>query len=173
MEDLVKAGLVKHIGVSNFCVSLIRDVLSYATIKPAILQVELHPYLTQEKLLRYCAENSIHVTGFSPFGALSYIPLGMAKGEDSVLEKAVVRDAAKRLGKTPGQVVLRWAVQRGTSIVPKTSRPDRLAENLAIFAFELTADEMKAISALNQNRRFNDPGVFCELAFGTFFPIYE
>ena len=141
--------------------------------RSAILQVELHPYLTQEKLLRYCAENGIHVTGFSPFGALSYIPLGVATAADSVLETPVVKAAAKRLGKSPGQIVLRWAVQRGTSIVPKTSRPERLAENLAIFDFELNADEMKAISGLNQHRRFNDPGVFCELAFGTFFPIYE
>jgi D-xylose reductase len=84
-----------------------------------------------------------------------------------------VKAAAKRLGKTPAQVVLRWGVQRGTAIVPKTSRPDRLAENLAIFDFELTAEEMAAISGLNQNRRFNDPGDFCESAFNTFCPIYD
>ena len=70
-------------------------------------------------------------------------------------------------------MVLRWGVQRGTAIVPKTTRPDRLAENLALFDFELTADEMATITALNRNRRFNDPGVFCEAAFNTFCPIYE
>ena len=173
MEELVAAGLVKHIGVSNFNVALIRDLLSYASIRPAVLQVELHPYLTQEKLLRFCREEKIAVTGFSPLGAPSYVPLGMAKPEDSVLEQPVVKAAAARLGRTPGQVVLRWGVQRGTSIVPKTSRVERLRENLALFDFELSDAEMTAISALNRHQRFNDPGVFCELAFGTFFPIYE
>ena len=75
--------------------------------------------------------------------------------------------------RTPAQVVLRWGVQRGTVIVPKTSHTDRLKENLAIFDFELTAEEMDAITALNCQRRFNDPGDFCESAFHTFFPIYE
>ena len=84
-----------------------------------------------------------------------------------------MREAAQRHDKTPAQVLLRWGVQRGTAIVPKTSNPARLAENLALFDFELSADEMRAISALNRDRRFNDPGQFCEAAFHTFFPIYE
>jgi D-xylose reductase len=133
----------------------------------------MHPYLTQEKLLRFCKEEKIAVTAFSPLGALSYVPIGMAKPAESVLDQPVVKAAAKRLGKSPAQVVLRWGVQRGTAIVPKTSRPERLAENLAIFGFELTPEEMAAISGLDQNRRFNDPGVFCEAAFNTFCPIYE
>ena len=74
---------------------------------------------------------------------------------------------------TPAQVVLRWGIQRGTAVVPKTTRPERLAENLAVFDFELTPDEMTAIGGLNRNRRFNDPGVFAEAAFNTFCPIYE
>jgi D-xylose reductase len=69
--------------------------------------------------------------------------------------------------------VLRWGVQRGTTVIPKTCKKERLAENIALFDFSLTNDEMKAINGLNQNRRFNDPGHFCELAFNTFFPIYE
>ncbi|HEX5470463.1 MAG TPA: aldo/keto reductase, partial [Lacipirellulaceae bacterium] len=85
----------------------------------------------------------------------------------------VVRDAAASHAKSPAQVVLRWAVQRGTAAIPKTIRAERLRENLAIFAFELSTTEMDAISALDRNRRFNDPGVFCEQAFHTFFPIYE
>ncbi len=173
MEELVDAGLVKNIGVCNFGVSLLRDLLSYARIPPAMLQVELHPYLTQEKLLRFCAAADIAVTGFSPLGALSYVPLDMADATDSVLEQAVVKQAAQRLGRTPAQVVLRWGIQRGTAIIPKTTRPERLQENLALFDFALSAEEMTAISALNQYRRFNDPGNFCEAAFDTFFPIYE
>jgi D-xylose reductase len=173
MEELVAAGLVKNIGVSNFGTSLLRDLLSYAKIQPAVLQVEMHPYLTQEKLVRFCHQEKIAVTAFSPLGAPSYVPLGMATENDSVMNERVVRDAAARHKKTPAQIVLHWAVQRGTAAIPKTAKAERLRENLSIFDFELSAEEMKAISALDRNRRFNDPGVFCETAFNTFFPIYE
>jgi D-xylose reductase len=173
MEDLVRAGLVRNIGVCNFNVSLLRDLLSYAQIAPAVLQVELHPLLAQEKLLRFCREKGIVVTAFSPLGAASYFSLGMAEPAESVLEHPTVRDAASRHRKTPAQVVLRWGVQRGTAVIPKTTSPERLRENLAIFDFELSAAEMAAIARLDRNRRFNDPGVFCEKAFNTFFPIYE
>jgi D-xylose reductase len=173
MEALVTAGLVRNIGVCNYNCALLRDLLSYATIAPAVLQIELHPYLTQDRLVRYCHEAGIAVTGFSPLGPQSYLSLGMAKPEESVLEQPAVRAAAQRHGKTPAQVVVRWGVQRGTAVVAKTSRSERLAENLALFDFELSTDEMAAISALNRNRRFNDPGVFCEAAFHTFCPIYD
>jgi len=173
MESLVTAGLVRNIGVSNFNVALLRDLLSYAEIAPAVLQIESHPYLTQERLLRFCREEKIVATAFSPLAAASYYSLGMADQQESVLEEHVVRDAAARHGKSPAQIVLRWGVQRGTALIPKTSRPERLRENLAIFDFELSASEMAAISGLNRNRRFNDPGVFCEAAFHTFFPLYD
>jgi D-xylose reductase len=173
MEELVAAGLVKNIGVSNFGTSLLRDLLSHAKIPPAVLQVEMHPYLAQEKLLRFCHSEKIAVTAFSPLGAPSYVPLGMATHDDSAMNEPVVREAAARLKKTPAQIVLHWAVQRGTAAIPKTSKVERLRENLSVFDFELSADEMSGISALDRNRRFNDPGVFCEKAFNTFFPIYE
>jgi diketogulonate reductase-like aldo/keto reductase len=173
MEELVQAGLVRNIGVCNFGVSLLRDLLSYAEIRPAVLQVEMHPYLAQEKLVRFCSEEWIAVTAFSPLGAASYFQLGMATQDEAVLNQPVVREAAEHHGKSPAQVVLRWGVQRGTAVIPKTSRPERLRENLAIFDFELTVGEMAAISGLDHHRRFNDPGVFCEKAFNTFFPIYE
>lgn len=173
MEQLVADGLVKNIGVCNFNTALLTDLLSYAAIPPAVLQVELHPYLTQEKLLRFCAERGIVVTGFSPLGASSYFSLNMAQPEEAVLDEPTVLEIAARHQKTAAQVVLRWGVQRGTAIVPKTSRPERLRENLDLFDFELSSDEMREISQLNRNRRFNDPGDFCETAFGTFCPIYD
>jgi diketogulonate reductase-like aldo/keto reductase len=173
MEDLVRAGLVRNIGVCNFNIALLRDLLSYATLPPAVLQVELHPYLAQPKLLRFCREEGIVVTGFSPLGAASYHGIGMAEPHESVLAEPVVQDIAARLGRTPAQVVLRWGVQRGTAVVPMTSNPARLSENLSLFDFELTPDDMAALSALDRHRRFNDPGVFCERAFHAFFPIYE
>jgi len=173
MEQLVSDGLVRNIGVCNVGCTLLRDILSYASIRPAVLQVELHPYLTQEKLLRFCQQEKIAVTGFSPLGALSYVSIGMADKNESVLNQPCIQQAAVRHEKTAAQIVLRWAVQRGTAILPKSCNLGRLAENLALFDFELSEDEMTIINGLNSNHRYNDPGNFCEQAFGTFFPIYE
>lgn len=173
MEELVEAGLVKHIGVCNFNSGLLLDLMAYSTVKPAMLQIESHPFLTQEPLIRFAGDLGLAVTAFSPLGALSYVSIDMATEADTVLTAAPVIAAAERTGRTPAQVVLRWGVQRGTAIIPKTTRPERLRENLALFDFELDTQEMAAISALNQDRRFNDPGVFCEQAFNTFCPIYD
>ena len=173
MQDLVDRGLVREIGVSNFGVSLLRDLQSYARIQPSVLQVEMHPFLAQEKLLRFCKEAGIAVTAFSPLGAQSYFQLNMAESGESVLKQPVIREIAETHGKSPAQVVLRWGIQRGTAIVPKTSSEARLRENLDVFDFQLSDDEMASISGLNRNRRFNDPGYFCEAGFNTFFPIYE
>ena len=173
METLVQKGLVNRIGVCNYNTALIHDLMSYATIKPAMLQIEAHPYLTQEKLIRCARGYGIDVTAFSPLGAQSYFELGMADSGESLLGAAPVMVAAQTHGKTPAQVLLKWGVQRGTSVIPKTSKPERMRENIDIADFELSAVEMAAISALNQNRRFNDPGVFAEAAFNTFHPIYD
>jgi D-xylose reductase len=173
MEELVRARLVRRIGVCNYGCSLLRDLLTYADIPPAVLQVELHPYLVQQKLVRFCQEAGIAVTGFSPLGAQSYFALNMAEQSESVLANPVILNIASRQRRSPAQIVLRWGLQRGTAVIPKASSPERLRENLALFDFELTAEEMDAISGLDRHRRFNDPGVFCEQAFHTFFPIYE
>ena len=173
MEQLVDAGLVRRIGVCNLGTSQIRDLLSYARIRPSVLQVELHPYLTQKPLVRFAHENDIAVTAFSPLGAISYQPLGMAADDESVIETSVIRSIASDLERSPAQVVLRWGIQRGTSVIPKSSDPDHLAQNLALFDFELSDAQMSQIDTLDQNRRFNDPGVFGEAAFNTFFPIFD
>jgi D-xylose reductase len=173
MEELLRAGLVKRIGVCNLGTSMLRDLLSYATVRPAVLQVEMHPYLTQQRLLRYCREERIAVTAFSPLGADSYVPIGMARAEESVLLDPVVTDLARRHGRTPAQIVLRWGVQRGTAVIPKTQQPARLQENRGIYDFELTDVEMRQIDSLDRNRRFNDPGEFCQRAFNTYYPIFD
>lgn len=160
MEELVREGLVRNIGVCNVGTAVLRDVLNYATIKPSVLQVEMHPYLVQDKLLRFCRLKGIAVTAFSNLGAGSYVPLGMAAVEESCLREPIVQEIASKHGRTPAQVVLRWGVQRGTAIIPKTTSRERLAENLAAIDFTLTETEMKSISALDKHRRFNDPGEF-------------
>ena len=173
MEGLVERGLVKEIGVCNYNSSLLHDLMAYASIKPAMLQIESHPFLTQEKLIKTAKNYGIAVTCFSPLGALSYMELEMADQNESVLNKNAVKVAAERLDRTPAQVVLRWGLQRGTAVIPKTSKKERLIENQSLFDFELSNQEMSDISNLNVGRRFNDPGVFCESAFNTFFPIYD
>lgn len=173
MEQLVAGGLTRQIGVCNYNSALLHDLMSYAQRQPHTLQVEAHPYLAQEKLLRLAKDYGMAVTAFSPLGALSYVALDMAGTNDSVLAEPVVQRAAEAHGKTAAQIVLRWGVQRGTAIIPKTSKPERMQENLAISDFDLSDQEMAAISALDQGRRFNDPGVFTEAAFGTFHPIYD
>ena len=147
--------------------------MAYASIKPAMLQIESHPFLTQEKLIKTAKNYGIAVTCFSPLGALSYMELEMADQNESVLNENAVKVAAERLDRTPAQVVLRWGLQRGTAVIPKTSKKERLIENQSLFDFELSNQEMSDISNLNVDRRFNDPGVFCESAFNTFFPIYD
>jgi D-xylose reductase len=97
----------------------------------------------------------------------------MARNEESAMTEHAVVAAAHAHGRTPAQILLRWGIQRGTSVVPKTSCIERLPENLHVTDFHLSDTEMAAISSLNRNRRFNDPGDFCEMAFNTFFPIYE
>lgn len=173
MEELQRAGLVRRIGACNLNVSMLREVLTYASIRPAVHQIELHPYLSQPRQLRFCRQEGIAVTAFSPLGAPSYLPLGMAQPGESVLADPVVTALAARHGRTPAQVVLRWGVQRGCAVIPKTQQPGRLTENLALADFTLTEAEMGAIDALDRGRRFNDPGHFGEVAFKTFYPIFD
>ena len=136
--------------------------------------MELHPYLQQPKLLRYCAEQGIAVTGFSPLGAGSYVELSMATAADSALADPTVEKLAAAKGVSPAQLVLRWALQRGISVVPKSTQPARLAQNLAVAAAvpALSEAEMAEMAALDRHRRFNDPGDFCE-GMGVFCPIYD
>ena len=173
MEELQRAGLVKRIGVCNLNISALREVLASCSIRPAVHQIELHPYLTQPRQLRYCAQENIAVTAFSPLGAPSYLSLGMATSAENVLADPVLTRIATTHNRTPAQIALRWGVQRGCSVIPKTASPARLAENLALFDFTLSAAEMTAIDGLDRHRRFNDPGHFGEKAFNTFFPIFD
>jgi len=173
MEDLVTAGLVRRIGVCNLNVSMLREVLSYCSIRPAVHQVEMHPYLTQPRLKRYCDQESIAITAFSPLGADSYLSLGMAQAEERIIRDPLIIEIGENHGKTAAQVALRWAIQRGTIAIPKSQSSEHLKENFAIYDFHLSDSDMLQIDLLNRNRRFNDPADFCEQAFNTFFPIFD
>jgi len=157
MEELVDAGLIKNIGISNCQGSLILDILRYARIKPQVLQVELHPYLTQEALVNFAKTHEIAITAYSSFGPQSYVELSMDQGAESLFTHDVVSSVAKKHQRTTAQVLLRWATQRGLAVVPKSNDHQRLAQNLDSEAFDLTPEDIKSISALNKNFRLNDP----------------
>ena len=168
----------RHVGVCNFTTGLLADLIRSCEREniepPEVLQVEMHPFLVQEKLLKFCNQHSIAVTAFSPLGAASYVELNMAKVEDSALTNPVIISIATRLQITPAQVILAWNIKRGVSVIPKSSKQSRLVENLAALEFSsrLTDEDVMAISSLNQNRRFNDPGVFTQF-MNSFCPIFD
>jgi len=157
MEELVDEGLAKNIGISNFSSSIIQDLLRYARIEPQVLQVELHPYLTQVALVNYANTIGLAITAYSSFGPQGYVELGMDRGQASLMTHSTVTEIASKHGKTPAQTLLRWATQRGIAVVPKSNSAKRLAENLECNSFDLTENEINTISALNKNLRLNDP----------------
>jgi diketogulonate reductase-like aldo/keto reductase len=173
MEDMVSEGKAHAIGLSNFTVALIRDILSYAKFPISVLQVELHPYLCQDNLVRFCQDEGIHVFAYSPLGVGSYSQIGLAQETDDVLKEPVVQEIAKAKGRSAQQIVLRWGMQRKYGVVFKSSQLKHIEENLQIVTFDLSQDEMKQISQLNRNLRFNDPAKFGPQAFNTFIPLFD
>ncbi|KAI7788408.1 hypothetical protein LA080_010741 [Diaporthe eres] len=155
-------GILRSIGVANFNAMLLYDVLRYAKIKPAVNQVEHHPYLVQPGLVQMCQENGIAVTAYSSFGPQSFIELSnkRALGAGPLFENEAVAAAAKKHGKTPAQVLLCWATQRDIIVIPKSNNKERLAQNLDLLGFDLSEDEIASISALDRGLRFNDPADF-------------
>ena len=172
MESLVEQKLAKSIGVCNFSFQLLRQLLSTCQIRPSTLQVEIHPENSQANLIRFARDAGMKVTAFSVFGSSSYVELNMATESDSLMKNATILDIAGQKGKSPAQILVRWAIQRNTLPLCKTSTPERMKENRDVFDFHLTGSEMDRINALNRNRRYNDPGVFCN-GMGTFCPIYD
>lgn len=162
LEQLVSEGLIKSIGISNFSGSIIMDLLRGCKIKPVALQIEHHPYLTQDRLVHYVKLQGLQVVAYSSFGPQSFIEMGsdLAKTTPPLFENPKIIDIAKNHGKdiTPSQVLLRWATQNGVAVIPKSSKKERLTDNLHIDdKLTLSEQELKEISALNKNIRFNDP----------------
>lgn len=149
LETLYKEGRVKAIGVSNFHVHHLKDLLEDAEIKPMVNQIEYHPYLTQKELQSYCVEQGIQMEAWSPLMA----------GE--LLEQPVLKELADKYNKTVAQIILRWDLQTGVVTIPKSTNEQRLAENADIFDFELSIEDMERIEALNRDTRVGpDPDNF-------------
>jgi len=162
LETLVDKGLAKSIGVCNFQGSLLIDVLRYARIRPAVLQIEHNPYLVQPMLLKLAKKEGIAVTSYSTFGIQSYIGFDWAAKTTNLFKDNTIQSISSSHQKTPAQVILRWCTQRGIAVIPKTNSQERLAENLNHTDFDLTEEEIKAISALDRGVRFNDPANYLD-----------
>ncbi|GES60386.1 D-xylose reductase [Aspergillus terreus] len=169
METLVDKKLARSIGVSNFSAQLLMDLLRYARVRPATLQIEHHPYLTQPRLVEYAQKEGIAVTAYSSFGPLSFLELQVpnATNISPLFEHDVVKAVADKHGKTPAQVLLRWSTQRGIAVIPKSNNPTRLSQNLEVTGWDLEQSEIDAISALDIGLRFNDP-----IGYGMYVPIF-
>ena len=173
MELLKESDRVKYLGVCNYSSGLLHDLMNYCEIKPDMLQVESHPRLTQEKLIRLAKNYNLEVTAFSPLGSISYEEIGGAEETESLLGNETIISIAEDLGIPPAQLILSWALNRDTSIVVKSTNESRMKENLDSSKIKLDQSILDKISALNIDKRYNDPGIFCEDAFNTFFPIYD
>lgn len=149
LEKLYKEGKVRAIGVSNFKVHHLEELLKDCEIKPMVNQVEYHPHLTQKELLAFCQKEGIQLEAWSP----------LKQGQ--ILTEPVIADIAAKYGKSPAQIVLRWDLQSKVVTIPKSIKEQRIIENANIFDFELTAEDMKNIDGLNKDERVGpDPDDF-------------
>ncbi len=149
LEEISRSGRVRAIGVSNFQAHHIERLAAETTVIPAVNQIEIHPYFTQDDLRAFDREHGIATEAWSP----------IAQGQ--VLDDPTIVPIAERLSRTPAQVTLRWHIQRGEIVFPKSTTPKRIAENFALFDFELTDEDMAAITALHRNgRRGPNPDEF-------------
>ncbi len=147
-EEIYHTGKVKAIGVSNFKQHQLETLLSKTDIVPAVNQIELHPYLIQESDLSFCNSTGIRVEAWSPFTA----------SKTGLLNEKILNDLAEKYSKSPAQIILRWNYQREVVAIPKSANEGRMRENLAIFDFELTDNEIESINSLNKNMRIGpDP----------------
>lgn len=156
MEKLVDSGKVRNIGVSNFNVQSMLDLFTYCKYKPATLQIELHPYLPQKRLVEWVTSHDVHITAYSSFGPVSYEDLtDDGRKAKPLLQHDTVKSIANKKGKDPGQILLRWAVQRRIAVIPKSNHVERMKTNHDLFSWELTDEENKELDKLSQGLRFN------------------
>jgi alcohol dehydrogenase (NADP+) len=153
MEKCAQAGMTRHIGVSNFSIKKLKDLLSKCTIRPEANQIELHPFLAQNDMLSFCNNENIALTAYSPLGSTDRPAQFKDPNEPSLLQNPVIAEIAKNHGYTTAQVLIRWAIQRGTSVIPKSVNPERLKQNFQAATIELNAEDMKKIASLDTHHR--------------------
>ena len=156
-NELIKAreqGLVKHIGVSNFSEKKLNDLMSRTTENPELNQVELHPYLQQPDLVQFCKENGIHLTAYSPLGSGDRSAQMKAENEPSLMEDPVINKIAEKHNVSPAQVLIKWAVTRGTAVIPKSTSKDHIISNLKSEELKLDEADLKEIANIGREFRY-------------------
>lgn len=151
LEEYVQKGLIRSIGLSNFNPHHIEELLKYARVRPVLNQIEIHPYHSQETNVAATRGYGLAVEAWSP----------LAQGR--IVNDDTIQGIAKKYGKSPAQVTLRWEIQRGLIVIPRSKNPAHIAENIRLFDFELSNEDMMAMNALNRNQRINpqnDPDNF-------------
>lgn len=156
MEDLVDAGLTKHIGVANFNITNLEKLREVGTIKPEMNQVELHPKLVQADLVDFCKKHDILVTAYSPLGSKDRSSQMKKDDEPDLFELDVIKNIADKYDKTPAQILIAFALNRGISVIPKSTNAGRIKQNLEADKINLSLEEIEHISKEDSNYRFVD-----------------
>ena len=162
MEDAAQGGRCRNLGVSNFSRQRIATLLKTAREKPAVNQIELHPYLQQPQLVEFCKQQGIVVTAYSPLGSGDRPASMKAADEPRLLDDRAVQTIAERHHATPAQVLIRWAIERGLSVLPKSVQAQRLRENLAAAELSLSTEDMQALTALDRGYRYLPGGLWTQ-----------
>lgn len=160
MEDAASLGLARHIGVSNFSVKKLDNLIQSARTAPEMNQVECHPFFPQHDLFAFCRKHGIHLTAYSPLGSQDRSAAIKRPGEPSLLQNPVIGEIARNLGCTPAQVLLQWAMRRGMAVIPKSVNPGRIRENLAATEVGLSDADMEKISDLDRGFRYLDGSIW-------------
>lgn len=147
MEKAVKEGKVKSIGLSNFEGEPFEEILKICEIKPTVIQVEAHPYYPQNELRERIKKDNIYIQAWYPLG----------HGDNTLIEEPIFTELAKKYGKSNAQIILRWHVQSENIVIPGSKNPQHIKDNIDVFDFELTANEMSKISNINKNKRYYVP----------------
>ena len=172
LENAKNEGLAKHIGVSNFSKLKLQDLVSKASIKPEINQVEMHPLLQQNDLFDYCVNQQIIVTGYSPLGSGDRTSEMKADNEPNLMDIGIIKDIAIKHRVSPAQILLAWHCNRGTSVIPKSTSKNHIASNFEAASIILDGEDMKHIASLDKNYRFIN-GKFFEMPDSGYSNIYD
>jgi alcohol dehydrogenase (NADP+) len=172
MESAKSLGLARHIGVSNFSVKKLKDLISKVSAKPEVNQVELHPLLQQNKLLEYCNKENIILTAYSPLGSGDRIVAMKGDNEPNLMEINVIRQIAEKNHTTPAQVLIAWHLSRNCSVIPKSANKNHIIANIEAGKLNLDKNDLNQIARLDKNYRFIT-GKFFEMPGSGYTNIYD
>lgn len=172
MVDLKNENLIKHVGVSNFSQKKLSQLMSETDFIPEMNQIESHPYLHQSDLVKFCQDNGILITAYSPLGSQDRTEEMKADNEPTLLDNDVVKSVAEKHDATPAQVLIKFHLERNVVTIPKSTNKDRIKQNFESYKVKLDSDDIKKLSGLNKNYRYVN-GKFFETSDGKYSNIFD